>query len=190
MNDQVSGMTKFVRNVTTVPELTVNIQKCNLYKIQYHTNSLEPFRKSYKVAYYKVYMGDKFENLTPPRPRPDWMNQQFTPVICRFLLQLKQKIMNFVILPVEVHGQWSRWSPDPVDHCSCKGKVRQYRKCANPPPSCGGSYCSGPCARYVDCDECRCNNGGCQQICDETDEGYSCSCLEGYRSSGKSCIGT
>ncbi|XP_020610479.1 P-selectin-like isoform X2 [Orbicella faveolata] len=87
-----------------------------------------------------------------------------------------------------VHGGWSRWSPDPVDHCSCSGKVRQTRRCTNPRPSCWGNSCSGPCTRYVDCDECSCNNGGCEQICKETDAGHTCSCLPGYKRSGTSCI--
>lgn len=95
-------------------------------------------------------------------------------------------------LPVAVHGGWSGWSPAPsqIDHCSCSGKVRQDQTCTNPRPHCGGKSCSGPCTRYViNCDECRCNNGGCEQICNETDEGYSCSCLPGYKPIGSSCIG-
>ena len=94
-----------------------------------------------------------------------------------------------VFLPVAVHGRWSGWSPARIDHCSCSGKARQSRTCTNPRPSCGGKSCSGPCIRYVNCDECKCNNGGCEQICKESDEGYSCSCLPGYKPSGSSCIG-
>ena len=94
-----------------------------------------------------------------------------------------------VFLPVAVHGRWSGWSPARIDHCSCRGKARQYRTCTNPRPSCGGNSCPGSCVQHVNCDECKCNNGGCDQICEETDEGYSCSCLPGYKSIGSSCIG-
>ena len=94
-----------------------------------------------------------------------------------------------VFLPVAVHDGWSRWSPDPVDHCNCYGRVRQTRRCTNPPLSCQGSPCSGRYTRYVECNECSCNNGGCEHNCVETISGRTCSCLPGYKRSGRSCSG-
>ena len=100
--------------------------------------------------------------------------------------------MNSVILPVGIDGQWSTWSPDEVNHCECNGKVYQERTCTNPSPSCGGSRCPGSSYRNVDCHECSCTKKDkkrCDQICDETDEGYRCLCHKGHKLSGKSCIG-
>ena len=100
--------------------------------------------------------------------------------------------MNSVILPVGVDGQWSKWSPAEVNHCECSGKARQDRTCTNPSPSCGGRSCSGSSYQNVDCDECKCRDDDkkkCSQKCDETEEGYKCSCFKGYKLSGESCTG-
>ena len=94
-----------------------------------------------------------------------------------------------VFLPVARHGGWSKWSPHPIDHCRCSGKKLQTRSCNNPSPRCGGRSCPGGSTRNVNCNECSCNNGGCQHICHETDAGRTCSCLPGYKVSGTSCTG-
>lgn len=95
----------------------------------------------------------------------------------------------FLVSAPTIHGGWSRWSPVEIDHCSCSGTARQDRRCTNPPPSGGGDDCLGSSTRYVDCDECRCNNGGCVHICKESYYGRRCSCFQGYKSIGTSCIG-
>ena len=43
----------------------------------------------------------------------------------------------------------------------------------------------------LEINECRKNNGGCQQICEDTLGGYRCACRPGYelRSNNKDCEG-
>lgn len=126
----------------------------------------------------------------------DWVNQQFPPGL---LLILNASTANHAFcfpFPLIVRGrlrrlwrsEWSRWSPDPVNHCSCSGRARQYRYCTRRFIALI-RHCSGPSTRYVDCHECSCNNGGCDHICEETYHGRRCSCSAGYKPSGSSCIG-
>ncbi len=44
---------------------------------------------------------------------------------------------------------------------------------------------------YVDINECNTNNGGCDQVCTDTDGSFMCSCNSGYLLSedGVSCNG-
>ena len=44
---------------------------------------------------------------------------------------------------------------------------------------------------FLETDECRNNNGGCAQICEDTVGGHRCSCHPGYelRSNNKDCEG-
>ena len=46
-------------------------------------------------------------------------------------------------------------------------------------------------AKYTDINECQTNNGGCEQICNNTDGSFECSCNQGYSlsSDGTNCIG-
>ena len=40
-----------------------------------------------------------------------------------------------------------------------------------------------------DIDECHTDNGGCQQVCSNTDFGAECSCNPGYNANGSRCHG-
>ena len=41
----------------------------------------------------------------------------------------------------------------------------------------------------IDIDECAINNGGCEQICSNTDGGYYCMCQTGYFVDNTNCTG-
>ena len=46
------------------------------------------------------------------------------------------------------------------------------------------SICSTTCLIFsllIDIDECVDNNGGCHQLCNDTDGSYECDCYEGYQ---------
>ena len=50
-------------------------------------------------------------------------------------------------------------------------------------------FCHDKNSDIVECDE---NNGGCSQICTNTEGSFECSCREGYvlDNDGQNCLGT
>lgn len=58
------------------------------------------------------------------------------------------RCLETTIPPTPVNGGWSSWGP--AGSC-VDGLAPQTRSCTNPPPSNGGTNCSGPDTQYVSC---------------------------------------
>lgn len=96
---------------------------------------------------------------------------------------------NLLIFAFVGDGGYGRWIPDTPHACECKGTYSQTRTCNNPSPSCGGRPCANGYreSRTLDCNECECGNGGCDQICINEYNGYKCECHHGYIKQNKKC---
>ena len=57
-----------------------------------------------------------------------------------------------------VNGGWTDWTCDMCSATCGGGTQTCTRSCTNPPPSCGGSSCSGPASKVQDCNTQPCNN--------------------------------
>ncbi|HRE88458.1 MAG TPA: fibrinogen-like YCDxxxxGGGW domain-containing protein [Myxococcota bacterium] len=85
-------------------------------------------------------------------------------------------------------------SDTPVNACDCAGTGYSGPTCATPvcaSPCLNGGTCSSPntcscpsgftgATCEVDIDECETNNGGCEQVCNNTSGAYTCECGSGY----------
>ena len=66
-----------------------------------------------------------------------------------------RSMSKYWLLGLEVDGEWGAWTSWSVCRCDNVPRTRT-RQCNSPPPSNGGSYCSGSSTDYLSC-----NTRGC-----------------------------
>ena len=87
-------------------------------------------------------------------------------ILALYSFKLTKKI---ILGPAKVHGAWSSWSSYSSCSVSCgSGSKTRTRECNSPPPSGGGSYCSGRSSQTATCEEKECRGTFVSYICTTT----------------------